>query len=79
MTQDTLSSFFGWLSLLHVATLTLATVLTLLLQDFVANLHARMFGLPAADVRRVIYGWLGTYKLLIFVTALGPWLALQLI
>ncbi|WP_323778589.1 DUF6868 family protein [Leisingera sp.] len=79
MTQDTLSAFFGWLTVLHLGLFTLSAVLMLLMQDWAAGLHARMFGLAPADVSLTNYRWLGTYKLLILTTALGPWAALQLI
>ncbi|AHC99711.1 DUF6868 family protein [Leisingera methylohalidivorans] len=79
MTQDTLSAFFGWLTVLHLGLFTLSAVLMLLMQDWAASLHARMFGLAPADVSLTIYRWLGTYKILILTTALGPWAALQLI
>lgn len=79
MTQDTLSAFFGWLSVLHIGLFTLSAILLMLMHDWVASLHARMFGLAPADVSLTVYRWLGTYKIVIFATALGPWIALQLI
>ncbi|WP_264211176.1 DUF6868 family protein [Leisingera thetidis] len=79
MTQETLSAFFGWLTVLHLGLFTLSAILVLLARDWAASLHARMFGLAPADVSLTIYRWLGTYKLMIFATALGPWIALQLI
>ncbi|OED50352.1 DUF6868 family protein [Leisingera sp. S232] len=79
MAQDTLTAFFGWLTILHIGLFTLSTILLMLLQDWVARLHGRMFGLAPADVSLTIYRWLGTYKIVIFATALGPWVALQLI
>ncbi|UWQ50352.1 DUF6868 family protein [Leisingera caerulea] len=79
MTLDTLSAFFGWLTVLHIGLFTLSAVLIMLMHDWVAGLHARLFGLAPADVSLTLYRWLGTYKIVIFATALGPWLALQLI
>lgn len=78
MAQETLSVFFGWLTILHIGLFTLSAILLMLLQDWVARLHARMFGLAPADVSLSVYRWLGTYKIVILATALGPWLALQL-
>ncbi|WP_027257791.1 MULTISPECIES: DUF6868 family protein [Leisingera] len=79
MTLDILSAFFGWLTVLHLSLFTLSALLLLALRDWVAGLHARMFGLAPADVSLTVYRWLGTYKIVIFATALGPWVALQLI
>lgn len=79
MTPEALSAFFGWLSLLHLGLFTLSALLVLALQDWICSLHGRMFGLAPDDVRLAIYRWLGSYKIVILATALGPWLALQLI
>ncbi|KIC21525.1 DUF6868 family protein [Leisingera sp. ANG-Vp] len=79
MTPDTLSAFFGWLTVLHIGLFTLSAILLMALQDWVARLHGRMFGLAPADVSLTVYRWLGTYKIVIFATALGPWLALKLV
>ncbi len=79
MSVETLSAYFGWLSLLHIGLFTLSVLLILGFRETTTQLHARLFDLPADQIRTEIYRWLGNYKLLIFVTALGPWLALQLI
>ncbi|MGR3760620.1 DUF6868 family protein [Roseobacteraceae bacterium NS-SX3] len=79
MTQDTLSAFFGWLTVLHFGLFTLSAVMLMGMRDWVADLHGRLFGLEPQAVKRTIYAWLGAYKILILTTALGPWAALQLI
>ncbi|MFW8595482.1 DUF6868 family protein [Cribrihabitans neustonicus] len=79
MTQDTLSAFFGWLTMFHLGLFTLAALALMVMRDWIARLHARLFGLAPADVSLTAYRWLGGYKILILVTALGPWVALQLI
>lgn len=79
MTPDTLSTFFGWLSLLHLGLFTLSALLVLALRDRVCRLHGQMFDLPPEAVRLAIYRWLGSYKIVILATAIGPWLALQLV
>ncbi|MFW8635362.1 DUF6868 family protein [Cribrihabitans pelagius] len=79
MTEDMLSAFFGWLTLLHLGLFTLSALVLMAQRDWIAGLHARLFGLAPADVSLTAYRWLGNYKILILVTALGPWLALQLI
>ncbi|MBY6135926.1 DUF6868 family protein [Leisingera sp. XS_AS12] len=79
MTHETLSAFFGWLTLLHLGLFTLSALLVLALRDRICGLHGRMFGLAPEAVRLAIYRWLGSYKIVILATALAPWLALQLI
>lgn len=79
MTIETLTAFFGWMTLIHYAILFVTTVILLSARDWATSLHARMFAISPEDVRRTYYNWLGAYKLLIFVFALVPWLALNLI
>ncbi|GAB4299496.1 MAG: hypothetical protein Kow0058_15250 [Roseovarius sp.] len=78
MSEDMLTSFFGWMALLNLAVLILASLLILAMRDRVAGLHARLFGLEAATVRRAIYVWLGHYKIATLVLAVIPYLALRL-
>ncbi len=78
MTLATLTTFFGWMTVLHFALITFAAVMIYGLGDWATGLHARMFNLKQDDVRQTYYHWLGTYKLLIFVFALVRWLALKI-
>ena len=78
MTAETLTTFFGWMTVLNFGVLTIATVLLLAMRDWACALHARLFGLDVADVRLTYFRWLGTYKLLTLVFAFAPWLALTI-
>ena len=78
MTPETLSAFFGWLTILHLCFFALAAGLLIALQGWIIGLHARMFKLTPEQIQPITYRWLGSYKILILTTALGPWLALQL-
>ena len=74
----TLTAFFGWMTVIHFAVLVFAAVMMFGLGNWATGLHARMFDLKQDDVRQTYYNWLGAYKLLIFVFALVPWLALKI-
>ena len=79
MTLDLFSAFFGWLTVLHLGVYLLTVGVLLGLRDWVTGLHGRLFDLQPEQIQPIIYSWLGSYKILILATALGPWLALQLI
>ena len=79
MTLDTLSTFFGWMTVFNFALLAVAGIALMAMRDWASELHARMFGLEAADVRMSYFRWLATYKILALVFAFVPWLALQMI
>ncbi|MGR3711892.1 MAG: DUF6868 family protein [Shimia sp.] len=78
MTLATLTAFFGWMTVIHMAILVLAAAVIYGLGDWATGLHARMFGLRQEVTRETFYNWLAAYKLLIFVFALVPWLALTI-
>jgi len=79
MTDDTITSFFGWLALLNLGTLIFGTLVIMALRDRVAGLHARLFALETAETRRFIYIWLGHYKIATLVFSVMPYLALRLL
>ena len=78
MTHETLIVVFGWMTVLNVALFTFSSVAMLIMRDFAANLHARLFDIDANDVNRTFYGWLGLYKIMIIMFNLMPWVALKL-
>lgn len=79
MTQDMLTSFFGWMTVLNFGLLAFATLAMLVMRDWVAGLHGRLFGLDEAQVRLAFYSWLAGFKILAIVGSLVPYLALRLI
>lgn len=78
MTLETLTTFFGWMTVLNFGVLAFAAVMMLTMRDWATGLHARMFGLEQAEVNKSYYNWLATYKVLALVFAFTPWLALTL-
>ncbi|KUJ77530.1 DUF6868 family protein [Ruegeria profundi] len=78
MTQELLTSFFGWMAVLNIAVLLFSTVMILLMRDWIADVHGRMFQMERSDVRRTYFRYLATYKILTLIFCIVPWLALRL-
>ena len=78
MTLAALTTFLGWTVVVHFGLIIFATLMIVVMRNWVPVLHGRMFGIAPDTVRKLIYQWLGTYKLMIFVFALVPWVALKL-
>ena len=78
MSLDVLTAFFGWLSVVHIVLFSFSAVLFMTSRNFVARLHGRLFGLKPETIVEALYGWLALYKIMIFTTAIGPWLVLKL-
>ncbi|MCX8953628.1 hypothetical protein OU790_09295 [Ruegeria sp. NA] len=78
MTHEFLTTFFGWMAALNIAVLLFTTVMILLLQDWIAGIHGRMFQMDRADVKRAYFRYLANYKILTLIFCIVPWLALKL-
>ena len=76
MTLEMLTTFFGWTTVIHFAVLIFATVMIYGLKGWAMGIHARLTGMDRTALPPLYFQWLGTYKLLIFVFAFVPWLAL---
>ncbi len=78
MTQEFLTTVFGWMTALNIAVLLFSTLMILIMQDWIAGVHGRMFQMERADVKRVYFRYLANYKILTIIFCLVPWLALKL-
>ncbi len=78
MTQEVLTSVFGWMAILNIAVLLFTTFMIVLLQDWIAGVHAGMFKMERPDVKRAYFRYLANYKILTLIFCIIPWLALKL-
>ncbi|MEQ9694474.1 DUF6868 family protein [Shimia sp. SDUM112013] len=79
MSQDVLTAFFGWMTILNFGLLLVAGISLIALRDWAADLHARLFGIEKQDVQNVYFRWLALYKLFILIFCVMPYIALRLI
>ena len=78
MSQEFLTSVFGWMAVLNIAVLLFTTVMIVLLQDWIAGIHGRIFQTERADVKRAYFRYLANCKILTLIFCIIPWLALKL-
>ncbi|SMO74860.1 DUF6868 family protein [Ruegeria faecimaris] len=78
MTQELLTSVFGWMAVINLAVLLFSTLMVVLMQDWAAGIHSRMFQMDRADVKRAYFRYLANYKILVLIFSIVPWLALKL-
>ena len=76
MDLDTLQTFLGWCLVLNYAVLFIWYAIYQGANRWVVGLHARMFDLDEAVVRKDHFFLMGQFKMLVFVFVLAPWLAL---
>lgn len=79
MTINELTELFGWMSAINVALLLLTTLSLMLTRDWLARLHARLFGVDEQALARLYVQYLSWYKLAVIVLNIVPYAALKLI
>lgn len=79
MTIETVTTFFGWLAVINIAYLMLATLAIVAMQSWMMGIHQRLFGLDEEELKRAYFKWLATYKTFTLVFSVAPYLALKLI
>lgn len=75
---DTLTTFFGWLTIVCVGIYILTALGIFLLRGFMVRVNTRLFGIEEEAVLRYAFAYVGNFKLAITVLAFAPWLALTL-
>jgi len=78
MSQETLTSFFGWMSVINICLLSFSTIMIVILQDRIADFHSRLFHTGKPNLKQAYFRYLAKYKLLTIVFCIVPWLALKL-
>lgn len=79
MSRTQLTSFFGWCSVLNVGLLCVSALSLLVMGDLIRPIHSTLLALPEAELNALYANWIATYKVLTFVLAIVPYLALKLI
>ena len=79
MSMEALYEFLKWCTILNISLLIISTLLIIGLKNWAYELHHRLFGIDRQAFNHIAYGFLGLYKLLIFIFNLVPMLALIII
>ena len=79
MDIETLKLFFMWCTILNVGLLILSFLIWMVAADFIYKVHGKWFPMPRESFNAVFYGFIGIYKLFVYVFNLAPWLALVII
>ncbi len=78
MTIDFLTTFFGWIAVINIAYLALATLVLTLMRGWVTNMHTRIFGLDGSELKLAYFNWVGQYKIMALIFSVVPYIALRL-
>ncbi len=79
MALDTLTSLFGWMSVINIGLLIVSTIMLTLFRAPIIRLHKTITGLDEAHLKQAYLNFIAYFKLLIIVFNLIPYIALKLI
>ena len=76
--MQTLTTFLGWCSVINVIALLVASLMLMLMRDFVAGIHGKMFGVGTEEMSLAYVAYLANYKIAIIVLNIVPYVALRI-
>ena len=77
MQVETVQTFLGWNLLIHTGFLMFIFLLLTAAKSWVVKLHQAMFELTKEQLERVYFSFIATYKLLIVILFLVPYLVVR--
>ncbi len=77
MDMVTLQAFLGWNLVIHIGLLLLVFLFITLGRNWVLKIHQSMFGVTKDDLVKMYFYYIATYKMLIIIFILIPYLVLR--
>jgi len=75
---QTLITFLGWCSVINVIALLVASIMLMLMRNFVAGIHGKMFGVSTEEISLAYVHYLANYKIAIIMLNIVPYVALRI-
>ena len=76
MDMQTLKEFFGWMTLINLILYVWTVIMCITCRQLFTRLSGRMFGMGETATNTILYAYVASYKLLLIVFNLVPWLTL---
>ena len=75
---ETLTTFLGWCSVINMVGLAAASIMLMLMRNFIVGIHARMFDVDQEDLSLAYVIYLGHYNIDIIILTILPHVALRI-
>lgn len=75
---ETLTTFFGWATLINFGLLSLTSIILMTMQKTIARIHGKLTGLDDAELAKAYFHFLAHYKTIIIVFNLVPYIVLKI-
>ena len=77
ITLSQLTTLLGWTSLINIGILILMGIFLIALKSLIMPIHSKMFNIPAEDLTRIYFKYLGGYKMLVMIFFIIPYISLK--
>ncbi len=77
-TLSQLTELLGWVSVINIAYLLLATIIIAFMRGAISSIHSKMFRLDAKELDSKYFDFLSTYKIMTLVFIVAPYIALKI-
>ncbi len=75
---ETLTTFFGWCSVINLGALLLATLFFSVLHEFAGKFHAKIFGVTKEEAKATFFRVFQQYRLAWVILNVVPFIALNI-
>lgn len=78
ITLAELTEFLGWLSIINIAYLVLATLIMVFAKDAIASIHSKWLRIDSKGLEAKYFDFLSQYKVATMIFSVAPYIALKL-
>ncbi|SFG32093.1 DUF6868 family protein [Neptunomonas qingdaonensis] len=78
ITISQLTELLGWVSVLNVGYLLLATIILMFMRGAVSSIHSKMFNIDEKEMSAKYFDFLSHYKIATLVFMVSPYIALKI-
>lgn len=75
----TITSFFGWCSVIGIMLLTFSSIMVISLRHKTAQIHGKMFHLEEDQLSKLYFQYLAQFKIALIILNIIPYFALKII
>ncbi|MEM9283924.1 MAG: DUF6868 family protein [Verrucomicrobiota bacterium] len=78
MNVETLTTFFGWCTLINIGLMFFSTIALASMRDWAKAVHSKWFGVPEVELDGLYFRYLAYFKIAVIVFNITPYLALKI-
>ena len=78
ITLSQITELLGWVSIINISFLTLATLSIILMREKISSMHSKMFCINKENLSQIYFNYLANYKMLSLIFCVAPYVSLRI-